>query len=300
MSRKLYKVGIYARLSQDNKHCTDLTSIENQTAILTKFINTMPGWIHEKTYIDRGASGASFDRYGFKTMMEDVRNGIINLVLVKDLSRFGRNYLEAGRLLEEELPLLGCRFVALSDGIDTENSGNDIMPLLNIINDFYVRDASRRIKSVLMAKAKAGHKLGGTAPYGYIRSPADNTKLIIDNYAAGIVRRIFELRANGMVCAKIAGELNKGGVLPPRLYFFKRCGKEPKGKFSETWTMRTIKLILNNEIYIGNTVSMKRGTRSYRDKREVRHDKCKWIRVEGTHAPIVDIETWENAQSVVP
>ena len=154
--------------------------------------------------------------------MADARQGIINLVLVQDLSRFGRNYLEAGRYLEEELPSLGCRFVALSDGIDTEDGENDIMPFLNAMNDYYLKNLSDRIKIVLTAKAKDGQKLSGAVPYGYDRNPAEHTRLIVDEYAAGIVKRMFELRATGKGYAAIAGVLNKENILPPRLYYFQR------------------------------------------------------------------------------
>ena len=267
-----YKVGIYARISQD-----DLTSIENQIALLTKFIENMPGWVKTKTYKDN-ASGANFARPGFINMMRDAHLGIINLVLVKDLSRFGRNYLEAGQLLEEELPGLGCRFVALLDGIDTDTGENDIIPFINAINDFYVRDISKRIKSVMLARAKDGQKLTGRAPYGYTRDPNNRGRLIVDESTAGTVRQIFELRANGMSYGQIAGELIKNQIPPPQ----------------SRWTVATIKLILGNEIYIGNTVSLKRGTRSYRDKRTYWRDQSEWVRVENTHEAIIDIKTWDK------
>jgi DNA invertase Pin-like site-specific DNA recombinase len=256
----------------------------------------MPGWIETRTYIDDGASGVNFNRRGFQDMMEDARQGVINLVLVKDLSRFGRNYLEAGRLLEDELPALGCRFVALSDGIDTETGENDIIPFLNAINDFYVRDVSQRIKSVMQAKAKDGQLVSACPPYGYIRNPADRARLIIDEYAAGVVKRIYKLRTTGIGYSKVASFLNVDGILPPRLYYFKQQGRETKAACTETWTIRTIKLMLNNDIYLGHTTSLKRGTRSYRDHRYYLRDESEWIRVENTHPPIIDMETWDKVQ----
>ena len=206
MSDKLYNVGIYIRLSRENTAYADgdSMSIENQQSILSKVISMMPGWVETRTYIDNGASGGNFNRRGFRDMMTDVRNGDINLVLVHDLSRFGRNYLESGKYLEEELPSLGCRFVALTDGIDTDTGENDIMPFLNAMNDYYLKNISDRIKAVFHAKAKDGQKLTGTAPYGYMRNPDDNTRLIVDDYAAAVVRRIFEMRADGMGYTKIA------------------------------------------------------------------------------------------------
>jgi len=299
---KIYKVGKYIRLSNESKgyHKSgeDSVSIENQEAMLSKFIGMMPDWIETRTYVDDGASGANFNRQGFLDMMEDVRAGVINLVIVKDLSRFGRNYLEAGRYLEEELPALGCRFVSLSDGIDTENGENDIMPFLNAVNDFYVRDVRRRIKSVMTAKAKEGHKLSGTTPYGYDINPKERHRLIIDSYASNVVRKMFELRATGMGYSKVAGELNKENILPPRLYYFKRQERETTAIITAIWTSRTVKLMLNNEVYIGHTVSLKRGTRSYRDSREYKRDENEWIRVENTHSAIIDIELWDKVQAL--
>ena len=301
MSRRLYNVGIYVRLSQESKNYRGIEesfSIENQIAVLEKFVDMTPGWSRTRIYVDDGASGANFNRRGFQDMMEDVRQGRINLVLVKDLSRFGRNYLETGRLLEEELPALGCRFVALSDVIDTQTGENDILPFLNAVNDFHIREVSERVKSVFAAKAKDGHKLTGVAPYGYDRDLNDRTRLSTDEYAAGNVRRMFALRAQGMGYSAIAGAFNKDGILPPRLYYYKRQGRETKAVCIGVWTTRTVKLMLNNEIYIGSTVSMKRGARSYRDSREYRRDESEWIKAGDTHAPIVDIKTWDKVQKL--
>jgi len=296
---KIYNVGIYARLSQENKnkrYDEDSVSIENQVSMLTRFIAMMPGWIKTRTYIDDGASGTNFQRRGFIDMMEDVRSGVINLVLVKDLSRFGRNYLEAGHYLEEELPALGCRFVAIGDNIDTETGETDIMAFLNAINDYFVRNTSDRIKSVMSAKAKDGQKLSGVVPYGYDRNPNARTRLIVDEYAAAVVRKVFALRSTGMGYNAIAGVLNKEGFTPPRRYYFERQGRTTKAECAVAWTIRTIKLMLCNEIYLGHTVSMKRGTRSYRDSRTYLRDESEWIRVENTHPPIITTEIWDKVQ----
>ena len=300
MSNKLYNVGMYIRLSRENTayNGEDSLSIENQQAMLSKFIDMMPGWIEKRIYIDNGATGGNFNRQGFRDMMEDVRQRIINLVLVQDLSRFGRNYLEAGKYLEEELPSLGCRFVALSDGIDTETGENDILPFLNAMNDYYLKNLSDRIKSVLIAKAKDGQKLAGTVPYGYDRSPEEHTRLIIDDYAAKVVRRIFDMRAAGIGYASIAGVLNKENILPPRLYYFQSKNRETKANTTRLWKDTTVKRILHNELYLGHTVSFKTKTRSYRDGRLVNRDKSEWICAENTHTPIVDDVLWETVQQI--
>jgi len=304
MSRKIYNVGTYIRLSQADKRADESVSVENQKAMLSQFISHMPNWIEARTYIDEGVSGGNFDRKGFQDMMEDVRRGIINLVLVKDLSRFGRNYLEAGRYLEEELPALGCRFVALSDNIDTETGDNDIMPFLNAINDFYLRDCSERIKSALQAKAKDGQKLSGAAPYGYMRKAEDRTRLAVDEVAAKVVRRTFELRADGVGYTAIAGILTSEDISSPRLHYSERQGKTinaPKNSnqaCANIWSTQTVKLLLNNEIYIGNTVSLKRGTRSYRDSKTYLRDESEWIRVDNTHIPIIERSLWDKVQKI--
>ena len=283
-----YKVGIYIRLSKDSTshRNTQSMSIENQRAMLSKFVSMMPCWTLCHVYIDDGASGGNFIRDGFQDMMEDVRLGIINLVLVQDLSRFGRNYLEAGKYLEEELPACGCRFVSLSDSIDTEDGENDIMPFLNMMNDYYLRNLSDRVTAVLRAKAKEGQRLSGSVPYGYIRNPKERTRLIADEGAALQVRKIFELRAKGTSYAKIASELNGKGV------------PASNRNRSGTWITSTIIRMLANETYIGHTISFKRKPRSYRNGKGGIRDESQWIRVENTHEAIVDLETWENVQKI--
>ena len=285
MSLKLYNVGVYIRLSRESTAYreTESMSIQNQQAMLSKFISMMPGWVERRVYIDDGASGGNFNRRGFQDMMEDVRQGIINLVLVQDLSRFGRNYLEAGKYLEEELPSLECRFVALSDGIDTETGENDIIPFLNAMNDYYLKNLSDKIKLSLVAKARDGQKLSGSVAYGYKRNPQDRTRLIVDEDAAIVVKRVFEMRSEGMGYAKIAGVLNREGLLSPG---------------STIWKTSTIKRLLVNESYIGHTVSFKRKPRSYRNgKGGVRYES-EWIRVENTHMPIIDIALWQKVQEL--
>ena len=301
MAEKLYFVGIYTRLSHESgnyRNTDESFSIENQITMLQKFVEMMPDWIETRIYIDDGATGGNFNRKGFQDMMNDVKSGVINLVLVKDLSRFGRNYLETGRYLEEELPSLGCRFVALTDNIDTKSGENDILPFLNAINDFYIKDISKKIRSVMKEKAKNGHWLTGIPPYGYDRDTNQRSQLIIDDYAATVVKRIFSLRALGMGYFKIVSLLNNDKILPPRLYHYHKQRRVTKAITSEVWTIFSVRAILHNEVYIGNTVSLKRGSRSYRDKRTKKRDESEWIRVNNTHPPIISINMWDNVQEV--
>ena len=296
---QLYNVGLYIRLSRENTEYAghDSTSLENQEAMLSKFISMIPGWVEKRTYIDNGASGGNFNRQGFRDMMEDIRSGTINLVLVQDLSRFGRNYLETGRYLEEELPALGCRFVALADGIDTADGENDLMPFLNAMNDFYLKNLSDRIKSVFEAKAKAGHKLTGVAPYGFMRDPDNHTMLIVDEYAAGIVKRIFEMRAEGLGYGKIVGVLNSENILPPRLHYYKRQNREPSANCSEMWQIHAIPRILHDEHYLGHTISL-RYTRNYRSSKSRTRKQEDWLKVTDTHTAIIDTDLWDKVQKV--
>lgn len=299
MTDKLYNVGMYIRLSRENTAYTgeDSMSIENQQAILSKFISIMPGWVEMRIYIDNGASGGNFNRQGFQDMMTDVRNGVINLVLVQDLSRFGRNYLESGKYLEEELPSLGCRFVALADGIDTETGENDIMVFLNAMNDNYLKNLSDKIKAVFHAKAKDGQKLTGTAPYGYMRNPDDHTRLIVDEYAAGVVKRIFEMRSDGLGYGRIVKALNSEEIPPPRLYYYLRQNREPSKTCSRQWQLHAIPTMLRDEHYLGNTVSFKY-SRSYRSGKSKSRDKDDWLKTLDTHEAIIDSSLWETVQKV--
>lgn len=293
----LYNVGAYIRLSVEDS-AYDSESVENQREMLSKFIDMMPGWIAHRFYVDNGYSGATFQRPAFQEMMRDVRGGQVNLVLVKDLSRFGRNYLEAGHYLEEELPALGCRFVALSDGIDTENGENDIMPFLNAMNDYYLKNLSDRIRLVLAAKARDGQKIAGTAPYGYWRNPEDHTRLIVDEYAAGVVRRIFEMRKQGMGYPSIAKALNSDGITSPGIYSLEKRCRDSSHIRTRLWIVTTVAMILKREAYIGTAEQLATTIVSYRDKRSIKRPVEERIRVENAYPAIIDRETWEATREV--
>ena len=299
MSDKLYNVGMYIRLSKESTAYAgeNSMSIENQQAMLSKFISMMPGWVEKRAYIDDGVTGGHFNRQGFQDMMADVRSREVNLILVQDLSRFGRNYLEAGRYLEEELPALGCRFVALADGIDTENGENDILPFLNAMNDYYLKNISDRIKIVFEAKAKNGHKPSGTAPYGYIRDPDDHTRLAVDEYASKVVRRIFEMRAEGMGYGKIVAVINGENIPPPRRYYCQKQNREPLTACRDAWSLHSIRNIVKNEQYLGITVSYK-FKRSYRSGKSRKTAEDEQLKIPGTHTPIIDQDLWDKAQRV--
>jgi DNA invertase Pin-like site-specific DNA recombinase len=300
MSDKLYNVGIYIRLSKEVTRQTrnDSMSIETQQAMLSKFVSLMPGWIEKRIYIDEGASGGNFNRQGFQDMMNDIKSGVINLVLVKDLSRFGRNYLEAGRYLEEELPALGCRFVALSDGIDTENGENDIMPFLNAMNDHYLKNMSDKIKASFVAMAKNGQRSVGIAPFGYMRNPADRSRIIVDEVAAEVVNRIYCMRAEGMGYNAITKILNDEQIPPPRLYYFQRQNRKPQSNCQTDWQIYMVKRLLVDEQYLGHTIFGKTRSISYRNTHQVPNGKDDWIKVENTHPAIIEQAVWGKVQKL--
>lgn len=295
-----YNVGAYVRLSVENTaYDVESESIENQREMLSKFIAMMPGWVEEKFYIDNGYSGAHFNRPAFQEMMADVRSGCVNLVLVKDLSRFGRNYLEAGHYLEEELPSLGCRFVSLSEGIDTETGENDIMPFLNAMNDYYLKNLSDRIRVAMAAMARDGQKISGNAPYGFRRDPESPTRLIVDEYSAGVVRRMYDMRKQGDGYGKIVRALNNDGILPPLLYYLTENGSETAANIkTRLWTASTVQSMLRKELYIGHAVQLVKQVVSYRDKREIRRSSDEHVRVENAFPAIIDQETWDAVQAV--
>ena len=294
---KLYNVGAYVRLSMESASY-ESDSVENQITMLSKFIAMMPGWVEHKFYIDDGFSGVSFDRPAFQEMIDDVRKGKINLVLVKDLSRFGRNYLEAGHYLEDLLPSINCRFVAFQDGIDTENGENDVMAFINAMNDYYVKNHSERIRSIMAAKAKDGQKISGHAPYGYRRCTEENTRLVIDEYSAGIVRRIFQMRKEGMGFMKISLILNSESILSPMIYYYYSMGRDYSHVKARVWRPATIGTMVKDELYIGNAIQLEKKVVSYRDKREVVRPKNEWIRVDGAFPAIIDKALWNDVQAV--
>lgn len=198
MTTKTYNVGIYCRLSNDDERDGESVSIENQKLLLQNYVRQR-GWNEIDTYIDDGYSGTNFDRPGVKRLIEDAKAKRINVILVKDLSRFGRNYIEFGQYTDYLFPSLGCRFIALNNGIDTEstNGSTDVMCFLNLFNEFYSRDTSKKVKAVKKACAENGKFMGTYPAYGYKRDPADKHHLVIDEDTAPIVRRIFSF---GLIC----------------------------------------------------------------------------------------------------
>ena len=299
MIEKTYNVGIYCRLSNDDERDGESVSIENQKLLLQSYVRQR-GWNEIAVYCDDGYSGTNFDRPGVKRLIEDAKAKRINLILVKDLSRFGRNYIEFGQYTDYLFPSLGCRFIALNNGIDTmsDNGSTDVMCFLNLFNEFYSRDTSKKVKAVKRACAESGKFMGTYPAYGYKRDPEDKHHLVIDEETAPTVRRIFSMRASGMGFRAIAVTLNEEGVLPPGALYYQRKGRSDPRNVNHRWAETTVKALIRSEVYIGNMVQGKTGTLSYKSRKLINKPEEEWIRVEGTHEPIISREIWDTVVSI--
>ena len=299
-----YRVGIYCRVSKDDDSnsskaknyipADESVSIENQREMLSKFV-MLNGWIETRTYTDDGYSGGNFNRPGFQSMLEDARNGVINMVLVRDLSRLGREFVEVGRYTTEVFPSLGVRFVSVLDCLDTDGD-TDMLHFRSLMNDYHLRDLSKKIKSVLHSKKANGQFTSSYAPYGYRKSNVDKHKLVIDENTAPVVRRIFEMRLSGDSYNRIAAVMNQDGILSPRAYWNQAHGKDSKTPL--VWKTAVVKKILHNEVYCGTLVMNHCGTRSYKDKTRIEKPECEHLRFEGNHEAIVPPDMWQSVQSI--
>lgn len=235
-------------------------------------------------------------------MMADMEDGKIGIIITKDLSRLGRNQLHTGLYIEERFPQFGVRYIAINDSVDTENAeSNDLMPFKNLFNEWFVRDTSRKIRAVQRAKAQRGERLGTRAPYGYKKDEDAKGRLIVDEEAAAVVRRIFALCAAGNGPSQIARILKGEQVLCPAAYTYRKFGTGHTGldlSRPYNWSDSTIANILENEAYLGNTINMRFSSKSYKDKRRVEHPREECMVVEGSHEAIIDRETWDIVQRV--
>lgn len=291
-----YSVGIYARLSRDDERAGESVSIENQKEMLARYVREQ-GWTLYDYYCDDGVSGTTFDRPGFNRLVQDATDRKINLVLTKNLSRLGRDYIEAGIYTDFIFPSLGCRFIALNDGVDTIRKNNEMLVILkNVMNDLYARDTSNKIKAVKLSTFKAGKYVGCYAPLGYRKSAADKHILGIDPVTAPVVRHIFDLRLQGNGFRKIALILNAEKVPAPKTFYYMAEGRENHRGETPFWNDVTVKTILRNEVYLGHMVQNKTGTVSYKNHKQVSKPESEWIRVENTHEPLISQEVWDAVQ----
>ena len=293
-----YSVGIYMRLSKDDERAGESLSIDNQRNILTSYVNEQ-GWTIYDEYVDDGISGVSFERPGVQRMLEDAKAGKINLIICKDLSRFGRNYIMVGQYTDYIFPMYGIRFIALTDNVDTANSesaGLDMMPIMNIFNEWHSANTSKKLRAVTKAGAKAGKYKCTYAAYGYIKGDDDKYTPIIDPEAAAVVRRIFEMRAKGIGTKKISEILNAEHILPPSDYLYQKLGKENPLTMTHLWSHVVIQHILKNPIYIGTLAQQRRPTVSYKNHKRITTNEEDWIVIEHNHEPIISQELWDKVR----
>ena len=295
-----YNAGIYVRLSQEDMRAGESLSIENQKLILTKYVHEQ-GWNLVEIYVDDGYSGTDFSRPGVQKLIEDAQSGRINLIICKDLSRFGRNYIEVGRYIDYIFPLHHIRFIALNDNVDSENRDSnamEMMPIINLFNEWHSSSTSKKIKAVIEANAKAGKYRTSCAAYGYIKADDDAHTPIIDPEAAEVVRRIFTLRSQGVTPRHIADKLNAEHIPIPSDYFYQKQGKVNPKFTRHLWCQSTIRQILINPIYLGNMAMNRTTTISYKNHKSVKKDPADWIVTESTHEPIISQELWDKVREV--
>lgn len=296
-NNKMYIAGLYMRLSRDDGN-SESSSITTQRKILQAYAKEN-GFIVYDEYIDDGFSGTNFDRPGFKKMIQDIEDKKINLVITKDLSRLGRDYITAGQYTEIYFPSKGVRYIAINDGYDSNSPYNDIAPFKNVINEMYARDISKKIRSSFLARMKDGYYIGNFAPYGYKKDSKNKNRLVIDEETAPIVKEIFDMALVGKRPTDIATHLNNKGILTPIMY---RCKKynlslESYPKYTNMrWTSATISKILRSVAYIGHTAQRKTTKISFKSKVTVANPKTDWIIVENTHEPIIDKTTFDIVQ----
>lgn len=296
----IYIADAYYRLSREDGDKAESDSIINQKALVKEFLSVHPDIHIYEEKVDDGYTGVNFERPAFQSMLDDIKSGKVNCVIVKDLSRFGRNYIEAGRYIEKIFPYLGVRFIAINDNIDTA-SGIDVseemlIPFKNLINDAYCRDISIKVRSHLDIKRKNGQYIGSFAPYGYKKSPENKNQLIIDEPAADVVRRIFGWKIEGMSGSRIAGKLNDLGIPTPIEY--KHMNGENlqcafRKKADSKWMANGVNRILRNEIYTGVLLQGKTSSPNYKVRKRTKKDEKEWIRCEDSHEAIISKEDFQ-------
>ena len=291
-------VALYLRLSKDDEKYSESTSIAMQRVILRDYCREKGFTVYDE-YVDDGYSGGNFDRPDYKRMCEDIIAGKVNCVITKDLSRFGRNHYMMGYYLYDWFPKMGVRFIAEAEQIDTDNGESDILPYLNLNNEFLLKETSRKVKATFKKKYENGEYIAPAAPIGYLKDPDVKNHLIPDTETAGIVQRIFELTAQGMGKQRICRLFEAEKVPTPawinyqRYGYFENVFKNAPEEKRYQWCVHAIDAVLNNEVYIGNSVHYKQTKISFRTNAVRRNPEEKWLKIEGTHEPIIGIDLWE-------
>lgn len=308
---KIYKAAIYVRLSKEDGDVSDASkaesnSISNQKELIKDFLKDKQDIVIVSERVDDGYSGVNFERPAFQLMLEDIKQGKVDCVVVKDLSRFGRNYIESGRYIEKIFPMLGVRFIAINDNYDslTGKSQTDeiVIPFKNLINDAYCRDISIKIRSHLDVKRRKGEFIGSFTIYGYAKDEHDHNKIVIDEYAAGVVRDIYQWKISGMSQQRIADKLNDMGVLSPAEYK-KSCGIKYSAnlqtKKQAIWSAVAITRILTNESYTGTLIQGKVTTPNYKVNKTVIKDEEDWVVIPNAFEAIITKEQFDMVQEIL-
>ena len=301
-----FEATAYLRLSYTENHENESDSIANQKKLIEDYVKGHPDIELVSEKVDDGYSGILFDRPAFQEMMQDIMEGRVNCVIVKDLSRLGREYIETGRYLRRIFPAYGVRFIAINDNIDTahEHAGDDLnISMKNLINDAYCHDISVKTRSALEVKRKKGDYVGACPVYGYRKSAENRNQLVVDEYAARVVRDIFRAKIDGRSAKRIADELNALGVLSPLAYKISRGLPHPKGGFADRpdakWSATTVIRILQDEIYTGTLVQGRQGTYNHKLRNVIQKPDEEWIRVENAHEAIIRKRDFDLVQHIM-
>ncbi len=295
---KIYHAAIYVRLSKEDGDVAsaakaESNSISNQKNLIKDFLKGKDDIIVVSERVDDGYSGSNFERPGFQMMMDDIRRGTVDCVIVKDLSRFGREYIDSGKYIERLFPALGVRFIAVNDHIDSkeESSRDDIVvPFKNLMNDAYCRDISIKIRSHLEVKRRNGEYIGAFTPYGYKKDENDKSRLVPDMYAAGVVKDIFRMKLHGMSQTAIADRLNEQGILSPMEYKHSlgiRIQDNFKTHEQAEWSSMSVRRVLENEVYVGTLTQGKHSTPNHKIKKIMDKPEEEWVRIEDNHEPVI-------------
>ena len=292
---------LYCRLSRDDELQGDSNSIRNQKTILQKYADDN-GFRNTQFYVDDGWSGTNFDRPDFQRLIADMEAGKIGTIIVKDMSRLGRDYLKVGYYTEIAFPDADVRFIAINSGVDSSNQqDSDFTPFLNIINEWYAKDTSKKIRAVFKAKGEAGKPLTTNPPYGYMKDANDKNRWIVDPIAGPVVKEIFDLCVAGYGPTQIANELTRRQIKNPVSLAAERGMTLPARQSYDdpySWRQSTVAHILEREEYIGNTVNFRSRRKSFKQKKKVQNDPSEWLVIQGTHEAIVSEETYRIVQEI--
>lgn len=297
--KQLNKTGLYKRLSKEDEKAGESMSIEHQGVLLRQYAEEY-GFNVVDEYADDGYSGTNFDRPEVQRMLDDAKSGRIDTIIVKDLSRFGRNYIEVGQYIDYIFPAYGIRFIAINDNVDTADrtsTAMDMMPIMNVFNEWHAANTSKKIRAVLEASQRSGKYTNWNYPYGYRASDDESRTAVIDEEAAAVVRRIYDLRLQGHSARTIARMLTDDGIPNPATYYTKLDGGKWNRPCKPFWVPETIRWILSNPTYLGHTLQHKTTRVSYKNHKVVAIPESEWIVNENAHEPIISKEIWDKVQA---